>query len=74
MVSNYIFPSESATCSKNVTLTPLTTFSTVGGFSSVSSPYSKAIVIPNAPKAGEGPYDRRAASLSQTGQPQRYAL
>jgi hypothetical protein len=29
MVSNYIFPIESTTCFKNLTSTPLTTFSTV---------------------------------------------
>jgi hypothetical protein len=47
MLSNDIFPTESATYSKNLTLTPLTAFSTVP---------SLKHVIPNAPKAGEGPY------------------
>ena len=32
MVLNYIFPAESTTYSKNLTLTPLTTFSTVSDF------------------------------------------
>jgi hypothetical protein len=32
MVSDYIFPTESTTCFKNLTLTPLTTFSTVSDF------------------------------------------
>jgi hypothetical protein len=32
MVLNYIFPTESATCFKNLTFTPLTTFSTVLDF------------------------------------------
>jgi len=41
MVLKYIFPTESITCFKNLTLTPLTTFSTVPDFAEKPEPFQR---------------------------------
>jgi hypothetical protein len=56
MVSDYIFPTESTTCFENLTLTPLTTFSTVSDFAE-----NLDLLQPSNP--------RRGATLGRAGRP-----